>query len=174
MQGASRLAFYWAAVAWVWRWPVRCVSKGCPRHKTERSSSSKVSKTKLPLLMLRLIRNHLWMLSFYCSISVISAAFFLVTAVIVFACSMFFASACCRLAEDEMGSDRHEVPDQTIQRLAASHSHCQHRHCLHRGRQFNAFLISAFNLDSISLSLVNLYIQLFIFCNSHTIIWLWY
>lgn len=47
------------------------------------------------------------MLSFYCKISVISAAFFLMTAVIVFVYSMLFVSACCRLAKDEMGSDRH-------------------------------------------------------------------
>lgn len=44
MLAASRLASYWAAVVWVWHWPVRCVSKGCPRPRTERSSSSKVSE----------------------------------------------------------------------------------------------------------------------------------
>lgn len=38
-----------------------------------------------------------------------------------------------RVAKDEMGSDGHQVPDQTIQRLAASHPHRQHRHRLHRG-----------------------------------------
>lgn len=39
-----------------------------------------------------------------------------------------------RMAEDEMGCDRHQIPDQTIQRLAASHPHCQYRHSIHRGQ----------------------------------------
>lgn len=39
-----------------------------------------------------------------------------------------------RMAKDEMGCDGHQVSDQTIQRLAASHPHCQYRHSIHRGR----------------------------------------
>lgn len=46
MQAASRLASYWGVVVLVWLWLVRCVSKDCPRHQTERSSSSKVSQLK--------------------------------------------------------------------------------------------------------------------------------
>lgn len=38
-----------------------------------------------------------------------------------------------RVAEDEVGCDGHQISDQTIQRLAASHPHCQYRHSIHRG-----------------------------------------
>lgn len=46
MQAVSRLASCWGVVVLVWRWPVRCVSKDCPRRQAERSSSSKVSHPK--------------------------------------------------------------------------------------------------------------------------------
>lgn len=45
-QAVSRLVSCWAAVVSVWHWPARCVSKDCPRHRTERSSSSKVSQSR--------------------------------------------------------------------------------------------------------------------------------
>lgn len=51
--------------------------------------------------------------------------------VYIFVCDILIMST--RVAKDEMGSDGHQVPDQTIQRLAASHPHRQHRHRLHRG-----------------------------------------
>lgn len=57
-----------------------------------------------------------------------------------FVYGVVFISA--RVAEDEMGRDRHQIPDQTIQRLAASHPHCQHRHSIHWGQlhSFNSNL----------------------------------
>ena len=63
-----------------------------------------------------------------------------------------------RVAEDEMGSDGHQVPDQTIQRLAASHPHRQHRHSLHRGTLQNipqSFSISTLVIKQILLDFTN-------------------
>lgn len=79
------------------------------------------SKVNIVILMCFHISMHKYAFFLFCHLKYF--CMFLCGGVITYA----------RMAKDEMGRDGHQVPDQTIQRLAASHPHRQHRHRLHRG-----------------------------------------
>lgn len=155
-QVSARWGSCWAAVVSVSLWPARSVWRAYPRHPLARSCSTKVrrpslkslklnwiwilhynhfDKIKLNLNSLTLCKKYSYVLQVFTAFQkeeMIMNFYFSVLSC-VFLTLRWLMRSPHRLASTKVGGDRLQIPDQALQRLAASHPYSQHRPCIYWG-----------------------------------------